>query len=183
MPGKDLVWFDTETTGLNAESNGIIEIACVRTSPDASEIIDEYQTKIVIEPERYIVDDEALRINGYTKEKWASACSLEQAMIDVVDRMPFGVQLAGHNVPFDLAFLKFSLKRCGLKVPNFYYHTVDTMSLGHPLVVKGHIPNVKLVTLSNFFGVEHIDAHTAMADVKACIGVYRKILAYYPNLS
>ncbi len=182
MPKMDLIFFDTETTGLDAAKNGIIELALVRTTPDASQILDRFETKIVLEPHRYNVSEEALQVNGYTAEKWASARSLEDTLSEVSRFIPWGVQMAGHNIQFDLAFLKESYKRCGFRAPNFYYHTVDTMSLGQPLVVKGHIPNVKLVTLSAFFGVEHANAHTAMGDVLATIEVYRRILAYYPDL-
>lgn len=185
MPALPLVFFDTETTGLlpddpAAPVPGIIDIAVVRTSPDASEILDEFETKIVLERNRYPVSDDALRINGYSEEKWAGARSLEEAMREVIARIPFGVQLAGHNTGFDIGMLKASIRRANLRVPNFYYHYVDTMSLGQPLVAKGHVPNVKLVTLAKYFGVPHDSAHTAMGDVRATIGVYRAILGYYP---
>jgi DNA polymerase III alpha subunit (gram-positive type) len=181
----DLVFFDTETTGLLPDNPkdpvpGIIEIACIRTTPDASRIIDEFETKIVLERDRYPVSEDALRINGYSDEKWAGAMKLEDAMFQVVQRMPFGVQLAGHNTSFDIGMLKASIRRAGMAVPKFYYHYVDTMSLGQPLVAKGHVDNVKLVTLSKFFGVPHEAAHTAMGDVKATLGVYRAILNYFP---
>lgn len=183
----DLVFFDTETTGLLSDNPadpvpGIIEIACVRTTPDASSIIDEYETKIVLERDRYPVSEDALRINGYSDEKWAKAIPLEDALHQVVQRMPFGVQLAGHNTGFDIGMLKGSLRRAGMRIPKFYYHYVDTMSLGQPLVAKGLVENVKLVTLSKYFGVPHEHAHTAMGDVRATLGVYRAILQYYPSI-
>lgn len=187
MPKMPLVFFDTETTGLLPDDPsqpvpGIIEIAVVQTSPDAREILDSYETKIVLERDRYPVSDDALKINGYSDKEWAAAAPLETAMREVVKRMPFGFQLAGHNTAFDIGMLKASLRRAQLRVPKFYYHYVDTMSLAQPLVAKGHIDNVKLVTVANFFGVEHSAAHTAMSDVRATIGVYRAILKYFPDL-
>ncbi len=177
--GKNLLFIDTETTGLEAKEHGIIEIALVRTTPDASKILWQYSTKIVLEPDRYKVDQRALEINGYSLEKWASACTLEDVMDYVISNVSFNDQLSGHNVNFDINFLKESILRCRRNIPKFYYHTVDTMSLGQLLVAKGYITNVKLVTLTNYFGIKH-EAHTALGDCLGSLEVYRKFLEFMP---
>lgn len=175
---KDKLFFDTETTGTVPSECGLIDIAMIRTTPDGK-ILDEYESKIVLEPARYRVEPKALQVNHYSPERWADAQPIAKVLVEIKKRMVYGVQLVGHNTAFDRDFVAASFKREGLAAPETYYHLADTMPMGNPLVDMGLIPNVKLVTLSKFFGVPHEDAHTAMCDARACMGVYWAFVERY----
>jgi DNA polymerase-3 subunit epsilon len=77
-------------------------------------------------------------------------------------------------VPFDWAFLAAALNACNMRWAGDY-HRVDTVALAWPLLVAGAVPSVKLATLSDFFGIT-APTHDALADVRACRGVYPELM-------
>jgi DNA polymerase III subunit epsilon len=176
---EDFLFIDTETTGLDPKKNGMIEVACVRVTPDAKTILDEYEAKIILERTRYRVDSQAMAVNGYTDELWKDALPLGTVLIELAKRITKRVSLAGHNVHFDINFITESFLRDERNPPQMDYHCTDTMSLASPLKTKGLVPNIKLVTLTKHFGIEH-KAHSALADAKASLELYRRIIEFFP---
>jgi len=89
--------------------------------------------------------------------------------------------MVGHNVAFDWAFLQAAMAHRGQRWDGDY-HKIDTCALAVPLLKAGVIPNLKLGTLTHHFGISHESAHTALADVHACRGVYLKLMERYAPL-
>lgn len=179
MP-KDLVFIDTETSGLDPENpcHELLEIAAVRLDPMT--MVESLRVHLYVKPV-FIVDPEAAAINGYNEEKWAKA-----GAVYVDEALPFLFDIlhcatpAGQNIEFDLAFLSREYRRSKLYQPKMNYHRVDLMSLAYPLVVAGRIPGVSLKYQTKFFGFGE-QRHTAMEDVEHEIAVFRRLMTTYVN--
>jgi DNA polymerase-3 subunit epsilon len=175
----DLVWIDTETTGLDAARHQMIELAAVVTSPDAATVRRAVCRKILLEPWAE-VDAGALAINGYDPRGAAwkrEARPLGDVMAAFAAWLPERFALAGHNVPFDRRFVLASFARAGLPRDALGESAVDTKRLAQRLVKAGQIPNTKLESLCRHFGVSNDGAHTALADTHRAIEVYRRLRA------
>lgn len=174
---RDIVFIDTETGGFDPDKDPLIEIALIRTSLDASVIHDRYVTKIAL-PEGMEVNPKAAEINGYTKEKWADAPDLETALRAVTMRIPAYSYIGGHNfINFDKPFINANLKRVKLAWPKTQYHMPDTMAMAWPLLARGVVPNLKLQTLCDHFGISNDNAHQALVDIERTVKVYRALTA------
>jgi DNA polymerase III epsilon subunit-like protein len=171
----DLMFFDVETGGLDPDRHDIIDIACVRTDPTGKTVLDEYSSRIIpVRP----VDAAAARVNGYTAEKWAAgAVPLNTAMVHVL-KVARDCLFTAHNVSFDWSFLEAAMKECQQRWPSTY-HKIDTVALAMPMLRAGLVENVKLTTLTKFFGIEHTDAHSALSDARACREVFLRLDSVY----
>lgn len=172
---SNLLFLDFETGGFSPATADIIEAACILTDPSGKTILGEYVAKVTpLRP----VDPGAAAVNGYTTEKWAGvSIPLEQALIKILG-FAKDAMLCAHNTPFDKAFLDDGMAKHKMRWPGRYY-TMDTYALAMPLLRAGVVENMKLATLTAFFGIDHNDAHTAMSDVRACREVYLRLMALY----
>lgn len=178
---RDLVFIDCETTGLEPDYHEIIEIAAARVDPGTLVIRREMDAKIQpAHPER--VDPEAVRKNGYTPDRWLDALSLDEAL-DRLSPILNGAVLAGHNVAFDRMFIEAAYHRAEQILPDIDYHLVDTASLAWPLVVAGIIERPSLRFLCEHFGISNEGAHSAPADVRRTIAVYRELMSLFGERS
>lgn len=101
------IFFDTETTGLEADKGDrIIEVGCV-------EMIDRQLTgnnlHLYINPERASHED-ALRVHGLT-EAFLSDKPKFAEIADQLLAFLAGAELVIHNAPFDIGFINAELKR------------------------------------------------------------------------
>ncbi|MBN8506308.1 MAG: DNA polymerase III subunit epsilon [Burkholderiales bacterium] len=101
------VFFDTETTGLEAEKGDrVVEIGCV-------EMVDRQLTgrhlHLYLNPERDM-PEEAFRIHGLSSEFLADKpkfAAVAEELLDFLD----GAQLVIHNAAFDVGFVNAELRR------------------------------------------------------------------------
>lgn len=193
MKVHDLIFVDTETTGLNPLEHEIIEIALVRVrqtwdkgeqypkgtpvglpSRCQFELIEEWSTKIL--PENIATaNPDSLRVTGYTVTGWKDAISCEDAMREFAARTEGGIMVA-HNVAFDSAFIDATLSKYGIKNP-MHYHRLDTVSMAY--AVLHSTPDVgrySLAELCKHFGIVNENAHSALADAKACFELFKKLI-------
>src|SRR4051794_35163729 len=97
VPGFAVI--DVETTGLSANSHLVLELAIVRTDP-AGRVLDEWMCRF--DPEGPVG---ATHIHGITVADVAGAPRFGQVLGEISLRLA-GAAIAGHNVRFDLAFLR-----------------------------------------------------------------------------
>lgn len=172
---RDLVFVDTETTGLDPFHHEIIEIAARRMSPDLRSTRAKIEIKTIMQwPDR--AHPKALEVNGYTAEEWRSATTIRTALIAFAELFEGEAPIiVGHNVAFDWDFIREAYRREGIVPPQKKY-LIDTASLAWPLVVGGHIDNPSLEKLCSKYGIANTGAHRAMADVDRCMLAYEKML-------
>jgi len=162
---------DTETTGLDPESNALIEIGALLFedgSPSAS-----FST--LINP-GYDFPNKAEGINHITPDMLKGAPSESDAIsafIKFLDTVKGGNPiLVGHNIGFDLSFLTQAFDRIGLTELCFRY--VDTLDLARKRI-RG-LSDYKQSTLTDYLSIENDEAHRALSDAEACGKLLIKLL-------
>lgn len=174
----NLFFFDCETGGLRPSLSDMVEIGCVLTDCTGETVLDEYSAKVF---PLLDVHPQAAAVNGYTKEKWAAeAIHLDKAMVPLL-KMARNSLFAAHNAAFDWGFFEFAMAKRAMRWPGDY-HRIDTVALAHPLLVSKRVPNVKLVTLAEYFGLSFENAHGALADAHMCRSVYLELMKIYAPL-
>lgn len=113
---------DTETTGLYFRRfDRIVEVAVVLVTPDVGVSV-EFST--LVNPER---DVGPTSIHGLTASDLVDAPRFPEIAGELIDLLARSDAVVGHNVHFDLAFLRAEFERMGLVFPTV--RTLDTMVL------------------------------------------------------
>ncbi|MEK7110556.1 MAG: 3'-5' exonuclease [Patescibacteria group bacterium] len=170
----DLVFFDTETTGLNF-SHELIEIGLVKVKAKTFEVLAERDIKI--KPAHIeTADAEALRIVGYDHDEWMrDGVDLKTGLEEFLSYTE-SVVLVGHNLPFDWMHVRKSLEECGLR-PNYFYKGFDTFPMAwQKLRNDSRFLKFSLEELGNYFGIDRGRAHRAIDDARTTYQVFRKLI-------
>ena len=162
--------FDTETTGLDASEDRVIEIGGV-------EMVDRFLTgrtfHVFINPGDRRVHPDAVAIHGITDERLKD----EPPFADIADAFLEFVgdgRLVAHNANFDMGFVNAEMARLGR--PAFPHDRVlDTLSLARRKNPMG--PNT-LDALCKRFGVDNSarDKHGALLDSELLAEVYIELI-------
>lgn len=164
-----LAFIDTETTGLDPITNEIIEIALKIIDTDDMTCEYECVRKFKI---RYMetASPKALEINGYNEDEWLNAYSWGKVACEsLLDKIKDCV-IVGHNVEFDLAFIREECKRQGVWCPRFA--TLDTKGMARFLWADAKSISMDNIRKDN---PEHFvteGSHRAMKDVDDCITIW-----------
>lgn len=78
--------------------------------------------------------------------------------------------IIGHNVIFDVNFLKLAFARCNIEFNNKH---IDTLSLSRKLLPN--LKNHKLSTVVKYFKIRYDVKHRALADTLVTYEVYKKL--------
>jgi DNA polymerase III epsilon subunit family exonuclease len=159
--GRTYVAIDVETTGLEAGTDEVIEIAAVKFAGD--EVLETFQT--LVEP-RHSLPLKITRLTGITEEMLAGAPRFSDAapkLVQFVKSYP----LVGHSVGFDLKML-------GAQGMRFAQPSYDTFDLATLLMPRA--PAYRLGALAAALGITHDEAHRALADADATRQVFLHML-------
>jgi DNA polymerase-3 subunit epsilon len=160
---------DTETTGLSAEKDRIVEIACV-------ELSNYIPTKNIfhtfINPEIKVSVD-AFRVHGYSDEFLSTKPKFKDVVQNFINFIK-DKKLIIHNADFDLGFLNNEFKRLNLK-PILKSNILDTLQ-----IARSKFPGVgnSLDALCKRFKI-NIDArekHSALLDCHLLSKVYIELV-------
>lgn len=173
------IYLDTETTGLEPAVHEVIEVAVVReevpypyTQPGKITLM---WSRKVAPRHLETASPEALKVNGYTPEKWANAQPFSVIAGELVEHMKGGT-IIGHNPKFDTGFIAAELKRAGVdaRIP---HRTIDTTTAAY--MAWGLDGNLKLSldSLRGHLGLSSGGAHTALQDALDCREVFYRALA------
>ena len=158
--GQEFVCIDLETTGLNPNADTIIELGAVKFR--GGEILDRFQT--FVNPRRRIPDF-IKQLTGIDDDKVRRAPSFFQIagrFADFIGDLP----IVGHNVAFDLEFLRTH----DLRLHNRSYNTYDLASIFLPT-----LPEYNLTALAKHLAIVH-DKHRALGDAEATAQVFHRLL-------
>lgn len=163
------VILDTETTGLNAGKDELLQVSII--DRHGAVLIDQY-----IKPDRATEWPEAMQINGITPEMVADEPSIHDPYIH--DKIQYILSTAdkiiGYNVDFDIKFLVAA----GFVVSESVY-LIDVMRdfaevYGDYREDLGGYKWQKLITAAEYYGYEWpINAHNALGDCLATLHVYQ----------
>jgi DNA polymerase III epsilon subunit family exonuclease len=162
---------DVETTGASADfGHRVIELGIVRL--ERGRVVAEYQQ--LVDPERRISP-------GVT-----ALTGISQEMVDgrprFADQFPVALELLqgavvmGHNVRFDLSFLRKEFRRCGRDITDVLGESVpvlDTVRIARRRFGRG---GNALQVLSRRLGIEPTVAHRALADAQTTSRVFERLI-------
>ena len=182
MPGK-LLFIDSETGGLDPDKHSLLSIALVVW--EDRKIIDSKE--ILINDGILSVTQEALTINRIDLEEHKqSAVSSSLAMAEIllfIGKHFAGkdkITLAGHNVHFDVAFLKRFFSANNKDFSDYFSHRIiDTSSILHYLYLAGCIKHKAISSDEAFelFDIKVEGRHTALGDAIATAKLFTKLLS------
>jgi DNA polymerase III epsilon subunit-like protein len=181
MKTHNLAFIDTETTGTDPNVHEIIELAVIiaRQVPREGrgpklEIIEECEWKIKMQhPEK--AEEAALRVNGYNEVDWMFAIDRKKAM-EEFSKKTQSCTFVSHNLVFDYNFVMKAFEETGVE-NNMHYGKLDTISMALARLYDAPLADkFSLRYLCELLKVENAKAHTALADTRALVEVYRKMM-------
>jgi CBS domain-containing protein len=160
----DAVALDTETTGLDARTARIIEIAVLRIR--GLKISSEGTLRQFINPQCAIPESTS-QIHGLTEKDLRGAPEFRHVVRALEERIGDAIVI-GHNIGYDLAVIDREYARAGLtwKVPRF----LDVRALAR--LADPHLAGYGLRALCDWLGVEIIRRHRAFPDALAAAQVF-----------
>lgn len=178
------LWLDTETTGLNPVTNGVIQIAALIEID--GEFVESFSEFVKPFPGDKI-SVKALEVNGKTEDEIAGfpepkviysiIASILGRYVDKFDSKD-KFTLAGYSCSFDDGFMRQWFVKNGDKFWGSYIkrQTLDLLPVMIFLRELGLVKteDVKLATACKLFNIEH-DAHDAFGDAKATYELYREL--------
>lgn len=172
---KDLLVLDVETTGTNPQTDQIIELAAVHLAGRELREVQSFVSRI--RPTRPI-SESAQKVHGITSADLETAPDEQEAFDAFVEFAPTEAILTGHNVGFDVSFLKGSYSRTGHPF-DFDYHHLDVWSLAFFILgaVGVSLPKYNLDFLAGLYGIPRPKDHDALSDVRATVEVLRHLFA------
>src|SRR3954454_5706668 len=158
---RTFVAIDVETTGLEAGTDEIIEVAAVKFTGDT--VLETFQK--LIKP-HHSLPLKIARLTNISDEMLADAPRFSEVAPELV-RFVKSYPLVGHSVGFDLKMLQAQ----GMRFPQPAYDTFDLATLLMP-----RAPAYRLSALAAAIGITHEEAHRALADADATRQVFLHLL-------
>ena len=163
-----LVCFDTETTGLNVQSDWIIQLSLVKVDAHTFEEVGAYDW--YIKPSgAYTIAPEAQAVHHITRE----VLEREGVLLkDIYSQMMAFLQdcdiLSYNGNGFDARILYYNLQREGLTIDYNAYRFYDAY-----LIEMARTSRRLTDVYRRYYGKEFDDAHNSLADVRATIAVFK----------
>ncbi|WP_068470357.1 putative quorum-sensing-regulated virulence factor [Candidatus Protochlamydia phocaeensis] len=163
------IYYDTETTGVKAERDRIIEIAAY------DPVLDRRFEKFV--NPGCPIPPEAIAIHHITDEMVASAPSFAQIGAEFVEFCEGDVVLIAHNNDnFDFHFLRNEFDRNGMPMPSWKF--LDTLKWARRY--RPDLPRHTLQFLREIYGISANNAHRALDDVIVLYQVFQAMIDDLP---
>jgi len=162
--------FDTETTGFDpATGDRIVEIGCV-------ELLNRIPTgatfHVYINPERDM-PAQAEAVHGLSAEFLSDKPVFAEVAEQFLEFIGMDSKLVAHNAGFDMTFIEYELKKCGLAAPT-RDRVVDTLILARRKHPGG---GNKLDDLCARYGIDNSrrTKHGALLDAELLAEVYAEL--------
>jgi len=180
---NNYLFVDLETGGLYADKHSILQIAAIFTDLDFN--IQSYFMSYVNPHPELKVTKEALLINQLKWEdlvKAPSESAVALALHHFASMPGQKARFAGYNCQFDLEFLSLMWKRQNVlsvpyQVPWLDLYAAAKSKLGN----NSGLPNFKLVSVANHFGINVSGAHDALQDLFMTIEIAKLLKAMPDN--
>jgi len=192
-------WYDLETSGTNPKWDRIIQFAGLRTDTDLNPLDDEYTTYVQLSDD-VLPNPDAAMVTGITPQMTRQRGIPEAEALVRINQIfsTPGTCAVGYNsLRFDDEFTRYSLYR-NLLDPyarewqhgNSRWDLIDLVRAAGALRREGiewpmddnGLPVYKLEELTKANGIAHGQAHDAMSDVHATVGMARLVKSAQPKL-
>ncbi len=182
-----ILWVDLETTGINPNKNGVIQMAGIVEIKN--EVKEEFDILSNVFPDD-VIEDKALEVNKRTREEIKgfqvpriAFCQFTTILGKYIDKFNKEDKLtfAGYNVGFDKDFLWKYSKKCGERYLGSFVrgYCLDVMQfvIAYSYMDSEFMPaDYKLGTIAKYLKIE-FNAHDALADIKASRDVFLMLVA------
>lgn len=158
---------DTETTGTNAESDRLLEVAAVKVVN--GEVVDRYSE--LINPQQTI-PRRITRLTGISTGMVFDKPTAASVLPGFVDFLADGIFVA-HNLSFDLRFLNAELAR--IDIEPILNRSLCTLRLARRLMPG--LPSKGLTALAKFYGLQIEHRHRAFGDAEATATILERFLS------
>ncbi len=167
---KDLCFFDLEATGLNVIRDRIVQIAIVKYLKKGGE---PEELVLLINP-GIPISEEAMAVHGITPKDLRNKPTFQQAAQKIYDFIG-NADMAGYNSNrFDIPLLMEEFARVGLEFDMSKRRSIDIQRLFYKME-----PRTLRAALRFYCQKEMVNAHDALADVKATVDVFKGQLERY----
>ena len=175
---RNLIFVDLEFTGLKWEHE-VIQIGALVVSqapptgvsgPDFKQV-KEWECKINADFSK--ADPEALKIVGYTEERWKDAISLKDALTKFNEIANGGV-LVGFNVAMDFLYLKKAYASVSME-PTFHWQIIDVLSMAFRDLYKENLTEYRMSELTEHFKIKNDIHHDALEDARMTYEIFMKL--------
>ena len=162
--------FDTETTGLDpARGDRIVSVGAVRVVN--ARVLHGETFERLVDPQR-AVPAASTAVHGITTAMVRGQPTVEE-VLPAFDRFAADTVLVGHNVGFDLQFLRLERERAGL--PATSPVVLDTLLLD--AVLHPEHEQHSLEAIAGRLGVDVLGRHTALGDALVTGEVFVRLVA------
>ena len=178
-----IVFIDTETGGTNPEKHSLLSVGLVAWKKEVG-IIDTHE--VFIKSNRYSFTKEAQHINKFNQEQHNRIAVSPKYAVDVIRGFAIKntnktqeIQLAGHNIQFDVAFLKKLFKDQNRSFNRFFSHRmIDTFSILKYLqdADKLSLQHLSSAEAFKYFNIKVDGRHSALGDAIATAKLYETLL-------
>lgn len=175
MKQNKLVAIDTETSGLCPRSNALLQVAMVPINFDANPI------SINVAPESIKWQPTAKKMFEPQEAEWMASVVDYAAGLSLIEGWLAAAGsciLVGHNVGFDVSFLK-QLSATGGLPRGLHHRSIDTYTLAHAAFAHAgaDMPDGLTALLDHFcIFVPGHDRHTAIGDALATAALYKELM-------
>jgi DNA polymerase-3 subunit epsilon len=155
------IFYDTETTGLKAQKDRIIELAAYDPVED--------RTYLTFINPGCSIPEEGIAIHGITDEMVKDAPSFADIALDFAKFCEGDTVLIAHNNDaFDVHFMRAEYERAGIRFPDWRF--MDSLKWARRY--RPDLPSHKLQGLREIYGITANQAHRALDDVKVLKDVF-----------
>ena len=182
------LYLDVETTGLNPETAGLTQMACILEIDGVEVMSANFDIKPFDGAE---ISKRALEVTGKTYDEIMTYPDEGKVLIQFMEMLKVYINpmvygddftLIAYNAEFDQNFMIAWFERQGKKYANYInYRKCDPLALLRILHVEG-IANLKGYKLSEVYEAifgETFKAHDADADIKATVRVHKYLIEHY----
>jgi len=185
---KRFVFIDTETGGIIPKKHSLLSIGLAVWDKDIG-ILD--QTEFYIYSKRYFITQKAKEINKFNRAEHNLIAKEPKVVInDMLNFLykyfdkDYAIPLIGHNVQFDINFLKVLFENNSRSFNQYFSHRViDTYSVYKTLEISNRINGIINSSSDAFkyFGIKVNNRHNALADCIATVELYEKLIKLIQN--
>lgn len=181
---KTILFYDTETQGLpvwkepsdSVNQPHLVQLGAVLVDANTQKVISSMD--VIIKPDGWVIPDEVAAIHGITTEIALEVGIPEKLALEMFLAMRGESERVAFNKTFDQRIIRIAAKRY-LDEPaqekwavKEDHHCAMRMARAD---MGGKQPKL-IEAYKHYTGKELVDAHSAMADTKACMDVYFGVL-------
>lgn len=161
---KNYIVFDVETTGLDPQTDKIIEISAIKYKDHKQ--VDTFSYLINPEVE---ISETITSITGITNEELSTQKTAKEIIPEFIKYIE-DYQLIAHNASFDFEMLVSECHRNNIELPT--NKILDTLTVAKKYFSKNDVENYKLETFKNYFNLD-VSSHRALDDCITCSKLYQ----------